>query len=122
MHELGIATNIYETCRRVVDENGSGRLESVRLAVGELSAVEPECLRFAWEALTAGGADEGCRLEIDWRPARQHCPACGEVKVRPETRWLRVCPDCWTPLHIEGGDELEVIELSFEPSSPKETP
>jgi hydrogenase nickel incorporation protein HypA/HybF len=123
VHELGIATEIYESCRTAVDRSGSGRLQSVKIAVGELSAVEPECLRFAWEALVAGGPDAGCALEVEWRPARQFCPQCGQVKPRPETRWLRLCPDCWQPLRIDGGDELDVLEVSFEPREhgPEET-
>lgn len=115
MHELGIATEIYESCRAAVDREGRGRLLTVKVAVGELSAVEPDCIRFAWEAIVAAGPDAGCALEIDWRPARQFCSSCGEVKPRPETRWLRVCPECWQPLRIEGGDELDVLEVSFEP-------
>ena len=115
VHELGIATEIYESCRAAVDREGSGRLQAVKVAVGELSAVEPDCLRFAWEAIVAAGPDAGCSLDIEWRPARQFCANCGEVKPRPETRWLRVCPDCWQPLRIDGGLELDVLEVSFEP-------
>ena len=116
MHELGIATEIYEACRRAVDREGSGRLRVVKVAVGELSAVEPDCLRFAWDALVCGGPDDGCALDVEWRPARQFCPRCGQVKPRPEARWLRLCPDCWQPLRIEGGEELDILELSFEPT------
>jgi hypothetical protein len=27
---------------------------------------------------------------------------------------LRVCPDCGLPLQVTGGDDLDVLELSFE--------
>jgi len=113
VHEMSIAASIYETCRDVVARRGGGRLESVRVAVGELSALEPELLVFAWQALTQGGADEGCHLDVEWRPARQTCRSCGEEKPRGPHSWLRLCPDCGQPLEVEGGDELDVLELSY---------
>jgi hydrogenase nickel incorporation protein HypA/HybF len=115
VHELSIAHEILRTCRGAVAGHGPGRLETVRVAVGELSAIEPELLRFAWEALTAEGPDAGSRLDVEWRPARQHCLACGEDKPRSAGTWLRVCPDCGAVLEVDGGDELDVLQLTFVP-------
>jgi len=118
VHEMGIALEVYRTCREVVEANGGGRLQQARLAVGELSAVEPELLVFAWEAVVADSPDVGSELVIEWRPAVQHCSACGEVKERAEGSWLRLCPDCGLPLQISGGDELDVLQISFEGEEP----
>ncbi len=114
MHELSIATEVYRTSRAAVAEHGGGRLVCVRLAVGELTAIEPELLGFAWEALLAGSGDAGARLDVEWRPARQHCPACAAAKPRGDGSWLRLCPDCGQPLTVEGGDELDVLSVEFE--------
>jgi hypothetical protein len=27
---------------------------------------------------------------------------------------MRICPDCGMPLEVSGGDELDVLDLSFE--------
>jgi hydrogenase nickel incorporation protein HypA/HybF len=113
MHEMGITMSIYDTARAAVAGHGEGRLETVRVAVGELSAVEPELLKFAWEAITAESPDAGSVLEVEWRPAHQHCPACGEDKPRSSGFWLRVCPDCGEPLQVNGGDELDILRVSF---------
>jgi hydrogenase nickel insertion protein HypA len=115
VHEMGLAVSIYRTCRQALAGRTDGAIEWVRVAIGELSAVEPDLLRFAWEAVTAGGHDAGARLDIEWRPARQHCPECGEDKPRREGSWLPLCPDCGTPLAVEGGQELDVLQLSFLP-------
>ncbi len=115
MHELGIASSIHRTCLEVLA--GRGRLERVRVAVGELSAVEPDLLRFAWQAVTEGGPDEGAELEIDWCPARQLCADCGKIDGRVPGTWLRLCPRCDQPLRVEGGDELKVVDLSFTPEA-----
>ncbi len=114
MHETGIAAEIYGVSRRAADANAGGRLLSVRVEVGELSAVEPDLLAFAWEAVTAGGPDAGARLVVEWRPARQTCEACGEVAERAPRSWLRLCPRCSGVLRIEGGDELDVRDVTFE--------
>jgi hydrogenase nickel incorporation protein HypA/HybF len=115
LHELSLATEIHRTCRATIDARGPGRLDSVRVAIGELAAVEPELLVYAWEAVVSGGGDAAARLEVEWHPARQTCTACGELKDRAPGTWLRICPDCGRPVRVEGGDELDVIELSYTP-------
>lgn len=115
MHELSIAHEIYRSCRGVMAEHGGGVLAEVRVAVGELTAIEPELLEYAWGALTADGPDRGARLVVEWRPANQVCPTCGAVKTRPAGSWLRVCPDCSQPLSVEGGDELDIVRVEFNP-------
>ena len=116
MHEMSLITEAYRVCRAEVDARGGGVITRARLAVGELSAVEPDLMRFAWEALTAGGADAGAVLEIDWHRAQQICPACGPVDDRQAGSWLRLCEACGQPLSVEGGRELDILDLSFEPT------
>ena len=113
MHEMGIAVEIHRTCRKAVREHGPGRIETVRIAIGELAAVEPDLIAFAWEAVTADGPDAGSTLDITWCPARQFCSACGELKERSEGSWLRLCPDCGQPLRVDGGDELDILEVTY---------
>jgi hydrogenase nickel incorporation protein HypA/HybF len=110
---MGVAQEIHRISREAADANGGGRLTSVTVAVGELSAIEPAHLEFAWEAITTGGPDAGSRLAVEWRPARQFCAACGEVAERAPGTWLRLCPRCDLPLRIEGGDELDVLHVDF---------
>jgi len=114
MHETGVAQEIYAISRRTADAHGGGRLRSVKVVVGELSAVEPDLLAFAWEAVTSDGPDRASRLDVEWRPARQTCAACGEVPERAAGSWLRLCPRCGSALRIEGGDELDVRDVTFE--------
>ena len=68
----------------------------------------------AWEAVVFDSPDAGADLVIDWCPAEQVCASCGEAKDRSEGSWMRICPDCGLPLQVSGGDELDVLELSFE--------
>jgi hydrogenase nickel incorporation protein HypA/HybF len=118
---MGIALEIHRVCREATRQHGAGRIESVRVAVGELAAVEPELLRFAWEAVVAGGPHAGSELEVVWCPATQNCSRCGEVEGRTAGSWLRICPGCGLPLEVSGGDELDVLELKFTPADDSET-
>jgi len=113
VHELSIAHEIYRTCRAVVAAHGGGTLAAVRVAVGELTAVEPDLLVFAWEAVVAEGKDHQARLEVEWRQARQFCPACGADKRQAEASWLPLCPDCGGPLQVAGGDDLDILSVEI---------
>ena len=115
MHELSIAHEIYRTSRAAVAAHGPGHLERVKVAVGELTAIEPDLLTFAWEALTGGGPDAGSLLEVEWHPARQFCATCNTDKPRAKGSWLRLCPDCEHPLQVTGGQELDVLQVTFLP-------
>ena len=122
MHELGVATDILRASLAELAERGGGRLDTLTVAVGELSAVEPELLTYAWEAVTAGGEHRGARLIVEWVRAEQACLACGDVAERQPGTWLRLCPNCDLPLRVEGGQALELLELTFEPTVSEEVP
>jgi hydrogenase nickel incorporation protein HypA/HybF len=111
MHEMGIVVEIYRVCRETVAHHGGGRIHAVRLEVGELAAVEPDLISFAWEAVTADGPHAGSKLDITWCVATQHCSSCGENKERSEGTWLRICPDCGSLLEVDGGRQLDILDL-----------
>lgn len=113
MHELSVAEALVATCRAELRARGGARIESARIAVGELSGVEPDLLAFAWEGVLAGTPDAGARLEIEYVAVEQLCPDCGPVEDRQPGSWLRTCPACGAPLLLNGGDELDLVELSF---------
>jgi hydrogenase nickel incorporation protein HypA/HybF len=113
VHEVGLAAEIHRIARDAAEAHGGGRLEAVTVVVGDLAAVEPDLLEFAWNAVIGGGPDEGARLVVDWRPARQQCAFCGDVAERAAGSWLRLCPGCGEPLAVIGGDQLEVRTVEF---------
>jgi len=112
---MGVALEIHRACRARLAAHGPARIDRVKVAVGELSAVEPEILRYAWEAVVCDGPDAGAELEIEWRPARQVCADCGEIAERVEGDWLRFCPRCDLPLSVEGGRDLDLVQFAFTP-------
>ncbi len=111
---MGIAAEVRRIARQSVADRGPGRITCVRLAVGDLAAIEPELLSYAWEALVAGTPEEGATLEVDWRPAKQTCRICGDLPGRAPGSWLRLCPRCGGVLRVTGGDDLDVLQVVFE--------
>ena len=110
VHETSLAFSIFESSKRLV---GSGRIESVAVSIGELSAVEPDLLEFAWEAVVADTPHAASQLAIDWRPARQLCSDCGSEVPRPNGSWEIFCPECGQPLRLDGGFELEILRITY---------
>jgi hydrogenase nickel incorporation protein HypA/HybF len=114
MHELGVAIEILRASRRAVARLGPGKIARVRIAVGELSAVEPALLAHAWQAIVADSPHAGAALDVEWRPARQVCLGCGADSGRGSGTWLRMCGECGGVLKVEGGDALDLIQVSFD--------
>lgn len=107
MHEVSLAQRILEISLEAARGHGGGRVASARVLVGELSCVEPETLRFAFEIAARGTAADGCRLEMVRVAARLKCYACGDEHAG---ELLDPCPACGSP----GGEVLAGRELRVE--------
>jgi len=125
VHEVSIVNELIRLCRERQRERGAASVRAVRIAVGELASVEPSLLELAWGDLAPRElrGDQDARgaaatLEVEWCPASQTCAKCGEIRERQSGTWMRLCPECGGPLRVEGGDELDLVEVLFE--DPKE--
>ena len=49
MHELSIATSLYEQVKRHTPPGAT--VTSIRLRIGPMQGIEPDSLRFGWEAV-----------------------------------------------------------------------
>lgn len=116
MHELGIAASVLDTVQAEARKRPGMRLCRVGLRIGELAAVDPEALRFAFEALTRETELDSLALDIEMCPRRQRCSDCAEVFEAQD--FVFVCPRCGA-LRTEciSGDELEIayLEVDDEP-------
>jgi len=114
VHETGLALEIYRAARQAAGSEGGFPLAKVSVAIGELSAVEPSLLEFAWQAVVAGGKDAAAQLEVEWCPVTRYCPRCGEGKGSSLGSWLPLCPDCGDPMLVKGGEELDLLRVTIE--------
>ena len=96
------------------------------LAVGELSHIEDEQLRFCYEAITTETPLEGSRLEIEKIDAMVKCPHCS-YRGRPKY-WdgalsgipvaTLECPSCGKTTQPTDGQECAIKSVRFTEADP----
>jgi hydrogenase nickel incorporation protein HypA/HybF len=114
MHEFSIAEALIEQVERELRRAGQkGPVKRLELAVGKLSGVHADSLRFAFDLVAPGTVADGASLEIAEPKAVSQCHACG---AREEIDELVVeCPRCKSAdITIEEGRDLllQTIEIA----------
>jgi len=114
MHEMGIALEVIKiVSESVPDDAGDASVEAVNLAIGRLSAVVPESLRFCFEVASKKTPAAGAKLNIEVIPVMAECDDCG---VKWEiTGPAFSCGKCGSEsITLLSGRELEIksIEIS----------
>ncbi|MFH0787147.1 MAG: hydrogenase maturation nickel metallochaperone HypA [Pseudomonadota bacterium] len=113
MHEMGIAQSILDIVEQEMARHGVTKVSTIRLVVGEFTAVVPQSLTFCFEVITKDTPMEGVRLEMEPVPLTGRCGGCGEEFEIKEYRF--VCPKCDSKeIETIGGKELYVKEIEAE--------
>lgn len=109
MHELALMEDMVQAIQRSVER---GRIYAVHLEVGELTAVEPDALRFCFEVCTRGTRIEGAVLDIRQVAASARCLSCGGEFAPGPIRGL--CPCGSGEVEVLAGNELRLrgVEVS----------
>jgi hydrogenase nickel incorporation protein HypA/HybF len=117
MHELGIAQSVLEAVSAEAARHPGARPVKIAMRIGELAAVDPDALRFAFEALTMDTGWQGLQLEIENCPRRHRCLDCGSEFAIKDFDFR--CPHC-ASLRNEciSGDELQLAYLELEEHEP----
>src|SRR5262245_47595815 len=121
MHELSIAATIMESVLNFVETHQIDRVLKVRLAIGELTCLQSEQLRFCYESVTRETAIQGSKLEIEKVPAMLKCPGCGYAG--PPKYWMEAltdlpvatlqCPTCGRAAEAEQGHECAIKSIQY---------
>lgn len=107
MHELALCEGIRQIVEQTARREGATRVVRVNLEIGAFTAVEPDALRFCFDAVMQGTPAEGATLEIDLTPGTAFCLDCAAT-VPLATR-LDPCPRCaGGRLVPDGGTEMRV--------------
>jgi hydrogenase nickel incorporation protein HypA/HybF len=113
MHEMGIAQSIVDIVQQEMARHGISKITTIRLVVGEFTAVVPQSLTFCFEVITKDTPLEGVKLEMEPVPLTGRCGGCGEEFVVQEYRF--VCPKCQSQdIQTISGKELFVKEIETE--------
>jgi hydrogenase nickel incorporation protein HypA/HybF len=113
VHEMGITAEVIAAVTEAAEREKAVRVNRVTLTIGGLTAIMPDALQFAWEALTPGSPLEGARLEVIEVPARSRC---GECQTEFEhDQYDRICPTCGNFLcEVIAGNELRIDGVDVE--------
>ncbi|MCU0841667.1 MAG: hydrogenase maturation nickel metallochaperone HypA [Thiobacillaceae bacterium] len=113
MHEMSLAEGILQIVEAAAREQGFARVREIRLEIGALSGVEVEALRFALDAVLAGGVAAGARVEMIDTPGQGWCMACGQTVAIAAL--YDACPRCGGyQVQPTGGMEMRVRDLLVE--------
>ncbi len=113
MHEMSLAESVLQIIQDSAAAENFQRVRSVTLEIGKLSTVEPDAMRFCFDAVTRGSIAEGAELEIIETPGAGICLGCGENVEMQEKYGL--CPHCGSAhLKITAGDLMRVKDLAVE--------
>jgi hydrogenase nickel incorporation protein HypA/HybF len=113
MHEMSLAEGVLQILEEHARKEGFARVKSVWLEIGELSGVEPQAMRFCFEAVTRDSVADGAALEIVATPGIGWCLQCGQSV--PMRELFSACPQCGSyQLQATGGTEMRVKELEVE--------
>lgn len=114
MHELGIAESALSAALGEMDKAGATRINSVTLRIGDLAAVDPEAMRFAFDAVTRNTAAEGASLEIERVKGAAWCSDCNEIFTTLSPVFCR-CPHCGNySADLRAGREIELARLEMD--------
>lgn len=113
MHELSLTEALVALVEDEGRKHGCARVRTVRVEIGAISAVEPEAMKFCFDAVTRGTIADGAVLDIVTVPGRGWCLDCGkEVDLAQR---LAPCPDCGNgTVRPVAGDDMRLKELEVE--------
>lgn len=117
MHEMSLAEGILQLVEDTARREHATAVKAVILEIGQLSSVEPDALRFCFDAVARGSVAEGAELQIIDIPGAGWCLSCDAAI--PLTERFGACPQCGShQTQATGGTDMRVkaIDIQDEPA------
>lgn len=109
MHELAITRSLINQVLTEARKLNASKVVRIKLLVGEMSTVVPECVRLYFEHIKNDPVLNQTELEFSRIPLRLRCPRCGREFSSPDD----MCT-CNAGAEISGGDELTIESIEIE--------
>ncbi len=112
MHEYSLVEALVTRVEQEARRRRALRIHRVSVRIGELSGVDPELFRTAYETFRAGTLCAEAPLTLTRLEASWACPSC----ARPIARGAILrCPACDAPARLDdGGDALTLDGIEME--------
>jgi len=106
MHELSITQDMVA----LVEERAEGRrVVRISLAIGRLSGIAADAVRFCFDVCAQSTPAEGARLEIEEIPGRGRCVDCHREQDLDQPYGQCACGSA--RMDLIAGTDLRVIEM-----------
>lgn len=113
MHELSIAHSILSIAEKSAPAEGNGIITAVSMQIGELSSIEIDSLRFAFEAIKTATVLEKAELDIAIIEGEAKCLDCKTVFHL--NAYGTACPNCKSyGVTILKGTEMKILSLTID--------
>ena len=112
MHEYSLVQSLVERVEQEARRRGALAVHRLSVRVGELSGVDPDLFRTAYETFREGTICARAPLAVTTVAASWSCPRC--AKAIPRGGILR-CARCDAPARLDdGGDALTLDGIELE--------
>lgn len=113
MHEMALAEGVLQILQDQAQAQNFTKVKTVWLKLGELSHVDPDAIRFCFDAVVRGSIAEGAKLEIMRTPGQAWCHDCAKTVPMPSR--VEPCPSCGGyKLQVTDGEDMRVHELEVD--------
>ena len=113
MHEYSIVQNLLDLCEQNAVANNATKVHRVVVGIGEMSSVEPQLLKTAFDTFKLDTMAESAVMEIQRTPLKAECFDCSADFVPTMSNFL--CPKCGSAnTKLISGDELLLLSLEIE--------
>ena len=121
MHEFSIAAGRVEKLLDFAEKNPDMKIVEVRLAIGEVTQIQEEQLRFCYESIITGMPIAGSRLAIEPVLGKVSCPHC--AYSGPPKYWdgalhgvpvpTLECLNCGQAVQVIAGEECAIRSIRY---------
>ena len=112
MHEYSIVASLIDRVQQEAAAHDAARVHRLHVKIGELSGVELDLLKTAFDTFRERTICDGAELTIHTVSATWACPSCKRTVARGAI--LR-CDTCGRPARLIHGDEIVLERIEMEP-------
>lgn len=113
MHELSVTENIIRISSEEAERHNARKVKEIRIRVGELSGLIPDCMQFYFDIASKGTRVEGAVLKIEKIPISIKCSECGHTEELSSRSYT--CSNCGSSnIKIIRGNEFLIDSLEVE--------